>query len=227
LKVEHNLRRALECEEFRLHYQPKVDLTTGEICGVEALLRWQRPDHGLVSPAEFIPLLEETGLILPVGEWVLRAALAQIRTWQMAGVTPVPVAINFSARQLQQKDLERMIRRALDEFKIDPMLLELEITESSLMKNEKQAITTLLDLKSLGIHLSIDDFGTGYSSLSYLKCFPVDTLKIDRSFIKDIITESGRRLDYLYHYYHGTQPEAESGSRRSRVGRTTYVLAFS
>lgn len=194
LKVEHNLRRSLEREEFRLHYQPKVDLTTGEICGVEALLHWQRPDHGLVSPAEFIPLLEETGLILPVGEWVLRAALTQIRTWQMAGVTPVPVAINLSARQFQQKDLERMIRRALDEFKIDPILLELEITESSLMKNEKQAITTLLDLKSLGIHLSIDDFGTGYSSLSHLKRFPVDTLKIDRSFIKDITTDTDDAL---------------------------------
>src|SRR5918992_3220638 len=194
LKVEHNLRRALEREEFRLHYQPKVDLSTGEICGVEALLRWQRPDHGLVSPAEFIPLLEEAGLILPVGEWVLRAALTQIRTWQMGGVTPVPVAINFSARQFQQKDLETMIGRALDEFKIDPMLLELEITESSLMKNEKQAITTLLNLKSLGIHLSIDDFGTGYSSLSYLKRFPVDTLKIDRSFIKDITTDTDDAL---------------------------------
>ena len=107
------MRRALEREEFRLHYQPKVDLTTGEICGVEALLRWQRPDYGLVSTAEFIPLLEETGLILPVGEWVLRAALTQIGTWQMAGVTPVPIAVNFSARQFQQKDLERMIRGAL------------------------------------------------------------------------------------------------------------------
>ncbi len=194
LKLEHNLRRALERDEFRLHYQPIVDLTTGEICGVEALLRWQRPDQGLVLTAEFIPLLEETGLILPVGEWVLRAALTQIRTWQIAGVTPVPVAINLSARQLHQKDLERMIRRALDEFKIDPMLLELEITESSLMKNETQAITTLLDLKSLGIHLSIDDFGTGYSSLSYLKRFPVDTLKIDRSFVKDITTDADDAL---------------------------------
>jgi diguanylate cyclase (GGDEF)-like protein/PAS domain S-box-containing protein len=194
LKVEHNLRRALEREEFRLHYQPKVNLITGEICGVEALLRWQRPDHGLVSSAGFIPLLEETGLILPVGEWVLRAALTQIKSWQMAGVTPVPIAINFSARQFQQKDLERMVRRALDEVKIDPMLLELEITESSLMKNEKQAIRTLLNLKSLGIHLSIDDFGTGYSSLSYLKRFPVDTLKIDQSFVKDITTDTDDAL---------------------------------
>ena len=198
LEMENGLRRAIERQEFLLHYQPKVDLASGEITGFEALLRWQRPGDnkgqpspaGLVSPADFVPLLEETGLIVPVGEWIIRAACAQIQAWRLAGIEPRPIAINLSARQFNDKNLAATIKRALEEYFVESFLIELEITESSLMRNTEEAIKTLRYLKSLGIKISIDDFGTGYSSLGYLKRFPLDALKVDRSFVRDITSDA-------------------------------------
>ncbi|HET9403489.1 MAG TPA: EAL domain-containing protein, partial [Burkholderiales bacterium] len=189
LSMESSLRRALDRGEFILHYQPKASAATGEITGVEALLRWQSPERGLISPAEFIPVLEETGLIVPVGDWVIKAACAQVKAWQRSGVEPVPVAVNLSARQFQSPKLGASIVAAVEESGIEPRFLELEITESSLMQNADGAISTLQYLKSCGINVSIDDFGTGYSSLAYLKRFPLDALKIDRSFVRDITSD--------------------------------------
>ena len=187
--LEGSLRRALDNDEFLLHYQPKADVASGAITGVEALLRWRRPEKGLVSPAEFIPVLEETGLIVQVGEWVLNAVCAQINAWAAAGVSLVPIAVNLSARQFLQIDLGASIRRVLEAHRVDPALVEFEITESSLMVNPQEASRTLEYLKSLGVALAIDDFGTGYSSLSYLKRFPINALKVDRSFVRDITTD--------------------------------------
>lgn len=189
LRLETGIRRALERNELLLHYQPKIDISSGRISGLEALLRWQSPEHGLVSPAQFIPLLEETGLIVPVGEWVTRAACAQLQAWRKAGVTAVPVAINLSARQLRQQGYATVLEQALKDFDINPELIRVEITESSLMENPEEAIVVLQSLKALGIRLDADDFGTGYSSLSYLKRFPLDALKIDRSFVRDITSD--------------------------------------
>jgi diguanylate cyclase (GGDEF)-like protein/PAS domain S-box-containing protein len=189
LNLENSLRHALERGEFRLHYQPKACLRSGRITGLEALLRWERPGHGMVQPAEFIPLLEDTGLVVPVGEWVLHEACRQLQAWRAAGREPVAVAINISARQFAVRNLAEMIKRVLDEHGADPRLIELELTESLLMVNTEEAVRTLEYLKSLGLKLSIDDFGTGYSSLSYLKRFPIDALKIDRSFIDEITTD--------------------------------------
>jgi diguanylate cyclase (GGDEF)-like protein/PAS domain S-box-containing protein len=190
LNLENNLRHALERQEFLLHYQPKASLSRGVTTGLEALLRWQHPQFGLVSPVEFVPVLEETGLIIPVGEWVIGAVCAQIKSWQAAGIKPVPVAINLSGRQFLAQDLGSTVKRLLAEHELDPGLVELEITESSLMVNTEEAIQTLEHLSSLGVSLAIDDFGTGYSSLSYLKRFPLDSLKIDRSFVRDITSDA-------------------------------------
>ena len=169
-----------------LHFQPKANLLTGRITGVEALLRWQRPGGVLVPPAEFIPLLEESGLIVAAGEWVLRAACAQIRAWQEAGLTPVPIAVNLSAKQFHQQNICEMVTNALREYGIPAHLLELEITEGAAMHDAEATTATLHTLKALGVRIAIDDFGTGYSSLSYLKRFPIDSLKIDRSFVTDL-----------------------------------------
>ena len=189
LGMESSLRRALDRGEYLLHYQPKVGIVNGEITGLEALIRWRHPDRGLVSPGEFMPVLEETGLIVQVGQWVLNAVCRQIKEWESTGVQPVPVAVNLSARQFTSKDLGNTIKRILEEHQLDPALIELEITESSLMVNTEEAVRTLEYLSSLGVSISIDDFGTGYSSLSYLKRFPLDSLKIDRSFIRDVTTD--------------------------------------
>ncbi|MCZ7563165.1 MAG: EAL domain-containing protein [Burkholderiales bacterium] len=189
LRLENDLRKALEREQFVLYFQPKVDLATRHVCGAEALLRWRHPERGLVSPAEFIPLLEETGMIVPVGEWILRAACRQIKEWDAQGLPPLRVAVNLSGRQFHMNDLPDMVRRVLAESGVEPQLLELEITESFLMRNADEAIGALRELKAEGVHLAVDDFGTGYSSLAYLKRFPLDTLKIDRSFVRDITTD--------------------------------------
>jgi diguanylate cyclase (GGDEF)-like protein len=186
LSLEHALRRALERHEFLLHYQQKNDLRTGAIIGAEALVRWNHPEWGLVRPARFIPLAEETGLIVPLGEWVLGEACRQARAWMDSGLKPGVVSVNLSARQFRQEGLVRVVSRILEETRLDPSLLEFELTESMVMHNVEAAITTLQGLKSLGVALSVDDFGTGYSSLSYLRQLPVDTLKIDRSFVRDI-----------------------------------------
>lgn len=192
LTLEMELRRALERNEFVLHYQPKVDLVSGKVSGMEALLRWQSPERGLVAPSVFIPLLEETGLILPVGEWVLRAVCKQARVWQQLGLPAIRIAVNISAMQFRQIDLAGIIRDIFKENDLDPNsgMLEFELTESLLMKSVDRTIDTLNKLHDLGIQFSIDDFGTGYLSLSYLKRFPISTLKIDQSFVRDILSDS-------------------------------------
>jgi EAL domain-containing protein (putative c-di-GMP-specific phosphodiesterase class I) len=190
LSMESSLRRALDRDEFVLHFQPKAGIAEGGIVGVEALLRWHHPERGLVSPSDFMPVLEETGLIVPVGDWVLKAVCRQIKAWQRAGIRVVPVAVNLSPREFAAKDLRNTVMRVLGEYGVDPALLELEITEGSLMVNTGEVVATLESLGQLGIGISIDDFGTGYSSLSYLKRFPLDALKIDRSFVKDITTDA-------------------------------------
>jgi diguanylate cyclase (GGDEF)-like protein len=186
LAMENSLRRALDKEEFLLHYQPIIDMASGQIVGMEALVRWQHPDLGLVFPAEFISLAEETGLIVPLGEWVLRKACAQSQAWQKAGLPPLMLSVNLSARQFQHHDLVDIISRVLKETELNPRCLELEITETIAMQNADYTIVLLRELKDRGINISLDDFGTGYSSLSYLKKFPISTLKIDQSFVRDI-----------------------------------------
>jgi diguanylate cyclase (GGDEF)-like protein len=184
--LENSFRRALKRKEFVVYYQPQLDIQTGQIVGMEALVRWQNPEFGLVSPMEFIPIAERTGLIIPMGEWVLQQACAQNKAWQRLDLPRLTVAVNLSARQFQQQDVVKMIGKALHETRLDPDCLELEITESYAMQNADFTIAVLRDLKRMGVRVSIDDFGTGYSSLSYLKQFPIDTLKIDRSFVRDL-----------------------------------------
>jgi diguanylate cyclase (GGDEF)-like protein/PAS domain S-box-containing protein len=186
LALESALRNALAHDEFELHYQPQVDLASGQIVGVEALLRWRHPEFGMVRPDRFIALAEETGLIVPIGTWVLRTACLQNKAWQRAGLGRLRIAVNLSARQFAEPDLMRAVVGVLDETGLPPGCLEIELTESLVMANVDLGLRTMHELKTLGVQLSIDDFGTGYSSLSYLKRFPVDSLKIDQSFVRDI-----------------------------------------
>ena len=186
LSLETSLRRALERNELILHYQPKLDLKTNRIVGVEALVRWQHPESGLLYPDRFIPLAEETGLIVQIGEWVLRTACAQNRAWQDAGLPPVVMSVNLSPRQFRQDALFKTVARILSETGLRPEHLEMEITEGMVMHNAEASIAILKGLQEIGVHLSVDDFGTGYSSLAYLKNLPIEILKIDRSFVHDI-----------------------------------------
>jgi len=186
LRLETDLRHALERQEFELYYQPQINLLNGELSGLECLLRWRHPEWGLISPCEFIPVLEETGLIIQVGEWVLRQACVQLSCWQNEGIPPKRLSINISSRQFDMVAFEPAIRKILAETLAEPGRLEFELTESLLVKNERITFDLLERFNLMGIKLSIDDFGTGYSSLSYLKRFPIHTLKIDRSFIKDV-----------------------------------------
>jgi diguanylate cyclase (GGDEF)-like protein/PAS domain S-box-containing protein len=187
LSLEGDLRRALDNGEFYLCYQPQLDLVTRRMVGMETLIRWQHPQRGLISPVQFIPLAEETGLIVPIGAWVLRTACAQAKAWQDAGLPPVRLSVNLSARQFIQRDLIASIRQTLDETGLSPEYLELELTESLIMHNADLFISTLRELREIGIELAVDDFGTGYSSLSYLQRFPINRLKIDQSFVRDIV----------------------------------------
>ncbi|NHN32483.1 EAL domain-containing protein [Paenibacillus agricola] len=188
ITMEASLRKALEHEEFRLYYQPQVDIKTGEIKGVEALIRWQHPERGLVSPAEFIPLAEETGLILQIDEWVLHTAVRDNKRWQALGLPAIRVAVNLSPQQFSNERLVEIVSKTLEESGLDPKYLELEITETMTMDVE-HTIPKLKQLHDLGVQISIDDFGTGYSSLNYLKKFSIDRLKIDQSFVRDIISD--------------------------------------
>jgi EAL domain-containing protein (putative c-di-GMP-specific phosphodiesterase class I) len=186
LTMENSLRLAIEREELFLVYQPQMNITSGRITGMEALLRWQSPELGLVMPDKFIRIAENSGLILPIGEWVLRTTCDQIRTWQRQGLPVVPVAVNVSAAQFRHEGFPELIRRVLQETGVDPSCLELELTESLLLSNADVMFEVLRELDEMGLKLVIDDFGTGYSSLSYLRQFPVTKLKIDRSFIRDV-----------------------------------------
>ncbi|MES2352860.1 MAG: EAL domain-containing protein [Pseudomonadota bacterium] len=186
LALETSLRRALERDEFLLHYQAKLDLRTGKVTGMEALLRWQHPDLGMISPAQFIPIAEETGLIVPIGKWVLATACLQNKAWQDEGLPALRVAVNLSARQFFDDSLVQDISQILTETRMSAGCLELEITESMVMRDPERAVRLLCELKAMGIRLAIDDFGVGYSSLATLKRFPIDTIKVDRSFIRDI-----------------------------------------
>ena len=190
ITMHAGLRRALEHDQFVLYYQPQIEIASGTLIGAEALIRWQHPDLGLVSPGRFIPVAEETGLIVEIGDWVLREACREAARWKKAGMNEPVVAVNLSALQFKRGNIEQSVARALDESGIDPGMLELELTESILIRDTDNVLATVKRLKLMGIKLSIDDFGTGYSSLSYLKRFEVDKLKIDQSFIRDLATDS-------------------------------------
>ena len=186
LVMESHLRRALERDEFLLQYQPLIDLATGRVIGAEALVRWRHPELGLVPPARFIPLAEEIGLIAGIGEWVMRTACMQAKAWHDAGFVDLQVSVNLSAQQLIRPQFESEVAGALEASRLPAHCLELEITESASMRSPEHTVLLLLKLKAMGIGIAIDDFGTGYSNLSYLKRFPVDRLKLDRSFVSDI-----------------------------------------
>lgn len=190
LHLESSMRRALKRGEFVLHYQPKIDLASGTISGAEALIRWQDPELGLIPPAQFVPVAEECGLIVPIGRWVLREACRQVKAWLDAGLAVVPVAVNISALEFRHKSFLEGLLLILEETGLAPGYLELELTESILMHDVEASASVLASLKAMGVKLAIDDFGTGYSSLSYLKRFPIDTLKIDQSFVRDIATDA-------------------------------------
>ncbi len=189
LTLENEFRRALEREELILHYQPQINVSTGAITGMEALIRWEHPERGLVMPSEFVPLAEESGLIIPMSDWVLKTACMQSRIWREEGYEIPAVSINLSSQQFQQKNLIQTISRILNDAEIRPQDIILEITESSIMQNTETAIASLQELTAMGMRLTIDDFGTGYSSLGYLKSFPIHAIKIDRSFVREINTD--------------------------------------
>jgi diguanylate cyclase (GGDEF)-like protein len=188
--MEADLRAALKRQEFVLHYQPKINLQTGRITGAEALIRWLHPDRGLVPPMQFIPVAEESGLILPIGQWVLRETCRQVQEWIGAGLHATPVAVNVSSMEFRSEHFLESLRDILKDSGLNPRYVELELTESVLMQHAESSVSVLSKLKSIGVRLAVDDFGTGYSSLSYLKRFPIDSLKIDQSFVRDIATNA-------------------------------------
>jgi EAL domain-containing protein (putative c-di-GMP-specific phosphodiesterase class I) len=187
--MEKNLYNAIQNEEFILHYQPYWDITTKKMVGMEALIRWQSKDKGLVPPGKFIPVLEDTGMIIEVGDWILREAMRQVKEWQNNGYPVVPISVNMSLVQFRQKDLDKKVKKIMGEYGFSPSLLTLEITESAFMQDIEFTKSVLIAMKEIGSSVSIDDFGTGYSSLAYLKRFPVDNLKIDISFIREITVD--------------------------------------
>ena len=211
--LEADLRKALELNQLELYYQPKVCAITNQIVGAEALIRWNHPEWGVVSPAEFIPLAEETGLIVEIGKWIKYTACIQNKTWQDAGLPWIPVSINLSAHRFLEKGMIANIEEILAKTKLDPEYLEIEITETSLLENEKVVFSVLDKLRNIGIRISLDDFGTGYSSLSYLKRFKgrIDTLKIDRSFISDLSQSDPDEFKFYYKDYCTISPTSKNG----------------
>jgi diguanylate cyclase (GGDEF)-like protein/PAS domain S-box-containing protein len=189
LRLETDLRRAVDRQEFRMHFQPIVSMASGKTVGAEALVRWQHPERGLLLPEEFIPLAEETGLISPLGEWVLGEACAHGQAWHGAGLAGLRISVNVSPRQFREGNLPALLHRVLQATRIDPALLTIELTESALLENLEESVRSVHELKALGLKISLDDFGTGYSSLSYLRRFPVDSLKIDQSFVQNVTTD--------------------------------------
>jgi diguanylate cyclase (GGDEF)-like protein len=187
--LEHGLRRALERQEFILHYQPKMDLGSGAMIGAEALIRWRHPDRGLLLPTQFVPIAEDSGLIVPIGRWVLREACRQAQAWQDARLRPMPVAVNVSVVEFWSPEFLDGVRRILEQTRLKSCYLELELTESVLMAHGESTVSVLRGLKALGVQLALDDFGTGYSSLSYLNEFPIDALKVDESFVRTITND--------------------------------------
>ena len=190
LSLERSLHHAFERDEFVIHYQPMVDLARDKVVGAEALIRWRHPEAGLMFPDDFIPVAEECGLIFPMGEWVLRTACRQMKLWHDAGHSWLRLAVNLSPRQFQQRELPQLVARVLAETSFPPELLDVEITESTAMQNAELSLTIMRRLKEMGVSISINDFGTGYSSLSYLKRFPIDTVKIDQGFVRDLTAGS-------------------------------------
>jgi EAL domain-containing protein (putative c-di-GMP-specific phosphodiesterase class I) len=190
LEMESKLRRALEREQFLLHYQPRIDMASGRVVGAEALIRWKIAENEIISPARFIPVAEETGLIVSIGRWVLETACAQNVSWQRAGLPPVVVSVNVSARQFRQGGFVDTVAEVLAKTGLEARYLEIELTESMVMHDADKLTAMLDELNNLGVQIAVDDFGTGYSSLSYLKRFPVDRLKVDQSFVHDITTDS-------------------------------------
>ena len=186
VSIENSLRKALDRNEFMLFYQPRLSVTTGMIVGAEALIRWNHPEHGMVMPDEFIPVAEESGLITPIGEWVLKTACRQNKHWQEIGLAPIELAVNVSVRQIRSGDFRRTVEEALKEAGLALEFMGLELTESALAANPERTIGVLQELKDMGVRVYIDDFGTGYSSLSYLKKLPINAIKVDRSFISDL-----------------------------------------
>jgi len=189
LRMETRLRRAIERDEFVLHYQPRVDVVTGRIVGAEALIRWQHPERGLLPPAEFIPLVEDAGLVIPIGEWAIRTVCAQTAAWAAEGLETVPVAVNLASTHLKERGLPALVARALQEHGVAASCLEIEVTESILLAEPELSVAIATELAEMGVQISIDDFGTGYSSLGYLKKLPIAALKIDRSFVRDLVSD--------------------------------------
>ncbi len=225
LVLGNALRRAMERDQLQLHFQPKISLATGQIVGAEALLRWHHPQLGTVSPAEFIPVAESNGLILPIGEWVLRTALKQLGDWIARGMAPITLAVNLSAVQFRHVNLPQLVSRILFDAALAPELLELELTEGVAMTHPLAAIATMDDLHQRGVRMSIDDFGTGYSSLSYLKRFQVYKLKIDQSFVRDITDDSDDKAIVAAIISMAAMPGPENHCRGRGDGGPTGVLA--
>jgi EAL domain-containing protein (putative c-di-GMP-specific phosphodiesterase class I) len=193
LTIESHLRAAIEAEAMHLHYQPRVEIATGRITGAEALVRWNHPSLGAVPPKDFIPLAEETGLIVPLGDWILRTACAKRRAWLDTGHDDIRVSVNVSTVQFRDPDLIATVSRALADAGLDPSQMELEITESLVLQDDEATATILSELRAMGLRIALDDFGTGYSSLSYLARFPLDILKLDRSFVRDVTMNASAR----------------------------------
>ncbi len=213
LTLENQLRRAVERNEFVLYYQPKVDVNSGQITGAEALVRWRHPEHGIVAPAKFIPIAEETGLIVEIGQWVLREACAQIQAWAQHGLPPLSISVNVSRVQFKQRKVWHAVRGALAHSALPPEQLVLELTESMLMENATDSIEMLNELKEMGLKLAVDDFGTGYSSLTYLNRFPLDELKIDRFFRQGPATGKGQSRHRRGHHRARTGAEPQGRGR--------------